>query len=454
MRVVLTSHLFPPDDVTGVERYTKTLALELAKGGHTVTVITRRPVPEVRDAYLERERLQRGICLYRIVGGKWGGTRCLVHHERLEQLFKLALIESAPEVVHFNHLCNFSPRSVEIADRLGAAVVHGVHDFNYCCPLVHLVKRSGEICRGPDGGRECARTCFEHEGDKATLRWGLRAMYFRRLLAIGGAIICPSRFVAAHLEAFGADAARIRVIPNGLWISSADGPEEKPAAKADLAPVERGNAGRSSLNLAYLGAVVPHKGLHVLLQALGIAKLPSVDLFVHGPDPKADYSCRAHEQARLLAGVKTHWRGAYYPHELPDLLRDIDCVVTPSVVPETYSFVAREAQVRGAPVLVSRLGALPDSVVEGETGFTFAPNRPGELAALLRRLAMEDGLLAHLRAGVRRACFPSVAEHAQAVLELYHEAVENKRRSRPAPSGALSEIDFLQGALIGLGLAH
>src|SRR5436305_2086140 len=57
-------------------------------------------------------------------------------------------------------------------------------------------------------------------GEGAPLRWGLRAAYFRRLLATPERIICPSRYVAAyfgeHLGRLAGGGARLCVIPNGI----------------------------------------------------------------------------------------------------------------------------------------------------------------------------------------------------------------------------------------------
>src|SRR5207248_366179 len=123
-------------------------------------------------------RLPNGTRLYRLTGGEMSLDRPFLHHDRLESLFSRVLVESMPDVVHFLHLAGLSPSSVEIAHRLGIPIVIEIHDFYFACPIVHLQKLSGELCDGPDGGRECARTCFS-DGDPMTLtRWGLRHTYF------------------------------------------------------------------------------------------------------------------------------------------------------------------------------------------------------------------------------------------------------------------------------------
>jgi glycosyltransferase involved in cell wall biosynthesis len=443
MRVLLVSHFFPPDGFAGVERYSKTLADELARAGDTVNVLARRPDAQLHEPYLERERLSQGITVYRLIGGQEGWTNCLVHDLRLEEMFKAVLVETDTEVAHFNHL-GFSPHSVELAQRLGVAVVHGVHDFFYCCPLGCLRKQSGERCSGPQGGQECARTCFAHEGQEAGLRWGVRTMYFRRLLAAGDYVICPSRFVADHIEAFGVEAARIRVIPPAVRIVGSGSSAGVPST-ADKP---------STLTFAFAGAIVPDTGLHLLLDALRGARVADVRLLVRGPLPNVDYATQVREQARRLTGVCTLWHGGAHAASIADWLGDTDCLICPAFVPEVDGRVAREALAAGVPVIVSRVGALPELVNEGVNGFVFSPDKPGVLTDLIQRLATESGLLGRLRAGASNARVITAADHAAAVRAVYRQAIADRQRERPRRGGDRSEIDFLHAAMIELGFAR
>ena len=145
-----------------------------------------------------------------------------------------ALIEAQPEVVHLHHLIELSPRFVEIARRFGAAVVLSLHDYYFACPRVILLRTNGEICAGPDGGRACAATCFAREGAPGRLRWGLRAEYFRRILALPERVISPSRHIAQYFEQHGLDPARSRVVPNGVSLAtSPETPARRNGAQAD-----------------------------------------------------------------------------------------------------------------------------------------------------------------------------------------------------------------------------
>jgi glycosyltransferase involved in cell wall biosynthesis len=448
MRVLLVSHRFPPLDFGGVERYTQGLAAELVKAGDAVGIVTRRPEASSPEPRTVRERLPDGTSLYRFVGGRRiRFDRFLDHHESLERLFTAALTEEAPDVVHFNQLLGLSPRFVAIAHRLRAAVVISLHDFYFACPLVHLQKEKGGLCAGPDGGRECARSCFPGDAHEPALRWRLRTTYFRRLLNLAERLVAGSRYVASYFERFAPRHQRVRVIPNGVPAE-----EVEPVKAACSSPRKRGR-----LNLAYCGTVVPHKGIHVILDALRDADLGPAELLVLGriPDEQGipEYVQGLRERAAAVPGLKLCVYGAFQRAELPCLLGDVDCMVVPSVVPEAGPQVPREALARGIPVLVSRLGALPETVTEGENGFTFDPGRPAELAAILRRMVREEDLLPRLRQGALRTKVWTVSDHAEAVRSVYREAVGQLLRGGAPRQEDLTEIGSLHAALLSLGFA-
>ena len=64
----------------------------------------------------------------------------------------------------------------------------------------------------------------------------------------------------------------------------------------------------------------------------------------------------------------------------------------PSIWPETFSIVLREALSAGLPVVASRIGAIPEVIRDGENGLLVTPGSVDDLAAALARLAREPAL--------------------------------------------------------------
>ena len=450
MRVLFVSHRYPPDALAGVERCTQAIAGELTRRGDDVAVLARRPDAAVHQPYIAREQSAEPFPVYRLVGGAAPRdvSLSLAHHHRLEQLFELVLLEFAPEVVHFQHLIDLSPRMIEIAKRHACATVLALHDFFFACPRIILQQTTGQQCGGPRGGRECARVCFAADADAAR-PLELRSSYLRRLLAEPQYLLCPSQHVADFFRRWGgADVSeRVRVVPNGIWVSDgakADAPDARPT------PRQRGG-----LNVAFLGSVTPHKGVHVLLQAAAMAlrDMPArpIHIDLHGPaDPK--YAALIRDQAAEIAGLSVTHHGSYEPDRVPDLLRDVDCLVAPSQWPEIFLLVTREAMACGVPAVVTRLGALPEAVKDGENGLLFDHDKPEQLADILKRLADDEPLLRRLRRGARASQPMNIADHSAVVRTIYKEALSGLSASmRGADDASKVELDLLFETLLDSG---
>jgi glycosyltransferase involved in cell wall biosynthesis len=434
VRILLVSHGYPPFGLAGVERVTEQSALALAAAGHAVTVLSRRTAPAPSLPRIERLRHWDGVDVVMIAGGAAPpGGPFPGYQPRLERIFERLLLELLPDVVVIGHLAMHSPGYVAIAHRWGIPVVVELHDFYTVCERAHLERPSGELCSGPDGGRACAQHCFPHQED-ATARWALRTHLFSLALSQADALICPSRFVADYFEGLGLSHVQIQVIPNGIRISGAS-----PVAVGAAA-----HRGERPLRLASLGVVTPHKGAHIVVEALRKARLDSVEYTLFGALTKP-YVQRLRKSAQCSSGVRLRTYGAYDPASLPQLLADVDAVIIPSLVWETFSIVAREAMACGVPVIVSRLGALPEAVREGENGLLFTPGSTAELAEILRRLDADRSILQGLREGIRSTDWITIEERTgqlEAVLQRAREVSIDRSsfRALGADLGALRKL--------------
>lgn len=107
------------------------------------------------------------------------------------------------------------------------------------------------------------------------------------------------------------------------------------------------------------------------------------------------------------------------------LLSGAKAVLVPSLVPETSSLVAMEALASGTPVIAFRIGALPDIVDDGRTGFLV--DDPDEMAAAIQSVDTLDPAECRAEAEARF----SQERMARKYLAVY-EDLAGRRTSPPA----------------------
>jgi glycosyltransferase involved in cell wall biosynthesis len=197
----------------------------------------------------------------------------------------------------------------------------------------------------------------------------------------------------------------------------------------------------------YSGAISPHKGLHVLLDAFVLVarEYPAVVLDIVGPignypleenfdlrDDRALIDAIApfyqtsvwslirsrlfpkalrkgtylrYLENRLPVDVaqKVSFRGFIPRSELVDTYYESDIFAFAPIWDEGFGLPPVEAMAAGTPVVTSRSGTVPETVINGSTGFVVEKNNVEELAqAMLMLLKDDDRREAMGRAGRRR----------------------------------------------------
>ena len=148
-------------------------------------------------------------------------------------------------------------------------------------------------------------------------------------------------------------------------------------------------SGRLGDHLLFLGRMGEEKGAARAIDIAEAARLPIL-LAAKCQEPgERDYFEREIEP-RL--GERVTWLGEVDRNRKTELLSTARALVFPIAWPEPFGLVLIEAMAAGTPVLATPLGAVPEVVIDGVTGFV--RDTPMELAAAAERLPLID----------RRAC--------------------------------------------------
>lgn len=215
-----------------------------------------------------------------------------------------------------------------------------------------------------------------------------------------------------------------------------------PAAQTATAAIEtevRDGAGPVApdadvLCVGYVGRLVAHKGVDVLLEAA--ARDPRLHVRVAGGGPD-EGALRSRAQRPDLAG-RVQFHGSLGQRELAAFYRDLDVLAVPSVPTagwrEQFGRVAVEAMASGCVVVASSTGALPDVV--GDAGVLVPPRDAAALGAALIDLHGDPVRAHELRVrGLARARAYSWDRIGAQYVELYREVTTARAPSlAPSPS--------------------
>lgn len=219
-----------------------------------------------------------------------------------------------------------------------------------------------------------------HSDDREAGGGGWKPRVLRGALEIAKRWDC--RFLAVsqpifdYLCACGVDPRRVVLSPNGI-----------PPPRIDPPTGLRARLGwQANPVIAVVARLDPVKGHRILFESLAALGTDEVCCLVIGDGSERDVLQAT--AARLGLARRVHFAG--FRTDVPALLRECDIFCLPSLT-EGLPFAVLEAAQLAIPLLLTRVGELPDAFRHGETA-RFAP--PGDPRALAQELSW---FLSHTR---------------------------------------------------------
>jgi len=403
--------------IGGLERHVETLSHEFIRLGHTVTVVT------LASGDLPREETVSGVRVIRIRSWSQNLSRLYSDAARpfhptvpdpgaVKALCQVVQAER-PAVVHSHSWLGYSYFPLH-RSRSGPAHVMTLHDYGMACPKKTLQHSSAVgQCSGPQLAKCLACAPGQYgvlKGTAVTLgSQASRALRARadRYIAISTAVAEGSRHaIPAHQEIVVVPT----MVPDGM-------------AELALATPRPGFLPPDDGYLMFVGALGPHKGVDVLLEARRRMrhKLPLVLIGTPRADtPPIDDPAVIVAHTVPSPQVMASWARA-------------SIAIVPSVWHEPLGQVAVEAMLAGRPVVASDVGGLRDVVQDGHTGVMVPPRDPGALAAALDSL-LDNPALRHRmgQAGRTRARQFEASAVTPRVIEVFKDALLGRERKRSA----------------------
>jgi glycosyltransferase involved in cell wall biosynthesis len=210
----------------------------------------------------------------------------------------------------------------------------------------------------------------------------------RRIFRETDRVIVVSRPLQEFVVACGVPEARIHLLPNAV--------EPRHFVVAD-----HGQAVRAQYRLAgkrvigFVGSLKPWHGVETLIEAFRAlhAKAPDTHLLIVGDGPKRE-DLEQYAQAGGLKDAVTFTGNVAYDR-VPPHIAAMDVTVAPYIPHENFYYSPIkifEYMAVGKPVVAGRIGQVEEIITDGETGMLFEPGNIEQLAAVLAKLAGDQGL--------------------------------------------------------------
>jgi glycogen synthase len=364
MKLLIYSHFFLPT-IGGVEIIVRSLAEGLSKlhqnGSREfdVTVATRTKATAVDEKQFP----------FRVV--------------RQPSLAELWRLIRSSDVVHLAGP-SLTPMMLSILARKPAVIEH--HGYQAICPnglLLHQPDRT--VCTGH----------FQAGHYLACVRCQNSEMPFMRALAkvlLMFPRLALSRRVTKNLG-ITRHVVQRQALPRSTVLYY--GVEPCPEIRQTSKP----SATSPHISFAYVGRLVPEKGIPVLLRAAATLRREgyNLDVLLVGDGP---------EREELQSMISTHGldscvriTGYLTGPSLADSLRDVGVVIMPSIWEETAGLAAIEQMMRGRLVIAADIGGLTE--VLGDTGLKFPPGDSEALANAMRTVLRDPSLIDSLGSKAR-----------------------------------------------------
>lgn len=391
--VLHTSPLDEPGtkDAGGMNVVVLAQAMELAKLGHRVRLITRRS-DAAQESMVE---IAPGLTAHLLDAGP---ARLITkgEHEALIEPFGEALYRhlaaDPADLLHAEHWYS------------GLAALPAARDFGI--PLVqsyHSIAAAADTPLG-DGerpeapGRLAGEQLLAREADLViTVSEAEKQTVLERLGGERVRVVLPGVDTEVFRPCGGPECAE-----RAAWLAHGGRPEVLVAGRLD--PLKR-----FDLAIAAVAAIAKERR-------------PNLRIVGAAPPDGAAYARSLHD-AVADAGMitSTSFDGALLRSALAERLRLAALVLVPSHS-ETYGLVALEAAASGVPVIAAATGGLREAVLDGETGVLLESDEPAVWAAAIERVLGDAALAQRMGEAARaHALRHSWQASTERLLEVYRE---------------------------------
>ena len=315
---------------------------------------------------------------------------------RMGEMFSTVLESWRPDLVHFHAVQRLTGSVIEACLDKGVPYVVTLHDAWYVSDWHFLVDDKGRV-RSP-----CEPVPFDPPAPVTVGEALDRRRRIRPLLTSAEAVLGVSHTFTEMHRACGIEA---RALPNGV---------------PPMRPAERRPSAAGRVRLCHVGSMTPHKGYTLVQAALKQGDFRNLELTVvdhrrFGGDEERD----------LWGGTPVRFVGKTPQERMHDFYAGQDVLLAPSIWPESFGLVSREALAAGLWVVASDIGAMGEDVTPGLNGWVVDVSTVEALLNVFREIDADPARFLQSPPPVR---LRTAADQARELVEVYREILNRPGR--------------------------
>lgn len=314
--------------------------------------------------------------------------------KRIIKLYNISL-------VHIHHMLSHYFDIFDICKESKIKTIVTLHDYYFVCPTINKLYNNEKYCE--DGSESKCSTCLKCRFDTQQRSLSFISAWRR---------VCHEKLKSCDLVIAPSEAAKqeilitypdipIRVIEHGVDI-------EKHTAVSALSD--------KAFNVAFIGAIGPHKGYDLLAGLKSCLKKTKIKLHLFG---------LASSEIPSSKIFTNH--GKYKREDLPKLMSEnnINLICLFSIWPETYSYTLTEAIASGVPVIAFDFGAIAERIKKYNLGYVIKPtNDPNVLKKELVKIFSDKAAYNDKIAAINAYHIKSTSAMDDEYLDIYSENVK------------------------------
>ncbi len=363
-----------------------------------------------------REWTKNGIRIFELVNSPnliGSHTTPLIHceHPEVERHFANVLEKVRPGIVHIHELEALSASLINVAKSKGYPTIMFLRNYWPLCSQRDLMDSEGNVCLDFMNGEKCMECRVINCPPKiawmilgytrTTPVWPIvnpvleiarkgynlvpkrskridssladqylyRRTFFVESLNKADILLPISKRTKEIYETFGVNKKIMKVFPSFSGAIEIISP--KPIRSASL-PVSFG----------YIGGINLNKGVHILIKAFRKLPQDKARLLIYGKSTDPAYFKALQRES---TGLNMEFRGPYSLKQINQVFSEIDTGVIPSIWEEAYGLVGQEFLAARIPVIGSKIGGVPDYIIDGENGFLV---KPGDIDELTEKMLL------------------------------------------------------------------